>query len=518
MLSIVFISIFASISILIVISLLIAFIVLFEKKKNLENHSRNVLSFVFDREKRRIRLVDLIPLIRHDIVLPLPRNILSGFWIPIREFENFFKLNKDEIFITKLNNLNINNNISDLKVNLENIFVPTNKNQNIFGDFKLIYEDESTIHCILSYKIIEKEHNKSIVFTSKEELLKKDLKYAVFFGFNVEKNHLDFSKSLIRSLVKMLHFQKFYLFQSRSVVVIVFESSKLKRLERKERAFLDLYEKKGKRVFFLDYFFHGLGYVEAKSIKTEEDINKVLRRLQFSITESIRSKEIFGFKLRDVNFSKFNLFKKNILDFYLDVQNKKVSFKYLNISKMNSKNSEISKIIVPKLNNEEGMTEILLNENNRNIVLDAFFEKFFLENNLFENTFYFLNDYQLVKHYEKLKLNRNIFILKKIDIKNFNEISNIFTELEKEDVRYGIYVEEIDPALFSLINTINPKYLFISEKIATKLGVSENIFGLLDLANVAKKRGIVLVYENPDFNINEKQKKSISLKYYYTWN
>lgn len=511
-----FIILFSIISFIFIFFILGFFLITFRNKKQFRNYNRGVLSFDVDREKSRVRLVDFIPNVSHQLTFFLPKNLANGFWVPLKEFVEIFGLNKDSSFISDLRNLSPNNNVVDFNKSLNEISYIENRNlEKVEGNFKLIYEDENLQHCILNWLRIEENILKSAPFISRKGLIKNGSSYNVFFGFNIVKNHTENSKALIQGLIKMLRFTKFTFFQSRWMLVIVFEASTLSRLEKKVQSFLEKYEKIGKKTLFLDYYFEGLGYVEAKNVNSEESINKVLRRLQYSISKSIIIKEVFGFKLRNVDFAEFDTFRKNILNFYLNLENKKIDFDYLRILVKNKGNRNVSRIAYPRLEGEENLERITLNKNNENLILDTFFEKYFLQSNLFKNTFYFLNDYLLLKHHEKLIFSSNIFILKIVDVEDLNKLIDIFKKLKKEKVRYGLYVEEINENLLSFVDIVEPNYLFISSKISQHLNKTKNIFNLIDLANLSKIKKTIMIYENPDFDINEKQTELILLKYFY---
>jgi hypothetical protein len=125
-----------------------------------------------------------------------------------------------------------------------------------------------------------------------------------------------------------------------------------------------------------------------------------------------------------------------------------------------------------------------------------------------------VNDYVILQNVDKLeKLSGMIFVVKFLtstDIPNFELITST---LKSKDIKFGVRIDEIGPSTITLIESIMPHAIIISESLIDSTDLKK-FLKLQQLIMLCNKNPATLIFENP----SEFELSTNNINYFYKKN
>ena len=504
--------IFILIFIILVASLFFFF---FKKEKNIEKIEHILVFFEIDLQKWRIkRIHSLLDGMSNELSqkfnMYLDEKIGSG-WVNIstifeiisKDDEKHFKKaieycvqNKTGISITRSFNIRIFKNKKPLK---------------FYFDFNLKYINDTKINLECKSKdLIEDEHlfKKTI---KKNELINNEKKYKLFVSFSTNDiSHYLFVLFVV-SLDKMIRIKNVNYFRSNSMVVLVLESNDYKRITRWSKTIQKRIEKKVIKSN-INGFFDGVAFVECQDLKTETDFAKVMTRIVFCLVKSKLQKSPIKFNLKNIHFNEFEIFKEKIMDINKIIESKSIEYETYPILSIKSKKESFD-FLYPKLNLNDGYwNNLILKINDYDSKIRDIFVESILKNQdkikLKEKNkiLISINDYYMTEILDKVKGNKKfIFIIHRVKYKSVKDFIQLLKLLKLLKIEYGLYIEEFDSEVFSIISNMIPKTIVLSKEFNSNLAEIQlkDKFKIISAIFLLDKFNINLIFTNASDQIKK---------------
>lgn len=359
------------------------------------------------------------------------------------------------------------------------------------------------------------------VINNRQELLEDSKKYKLFATFGLRNKDNEYVKNFIYKISFLLEKFKIknvnYFMIAKNIIVFVFKSDKFSKLTKIKNKFI-----KKINNFSIDNFYNSSTYVEAKNIKTKEDLAKIITRISFGLTKSKLTNNLFHFNLQNIFFDEFEEYKKTINELNKILNTN--SFKINKIKISSSLNTKKMDYYMPqyeiKFNNWVPFVIDFLNFNEKLNTL--VFKKITKENHCKSTCLLDISNFDIEQNFEKLKsYNKIVYV---IDIDYFKkplEIIKLLKLLKKHNIKTGLKTNKFNSSVLSIIENGKPNALILSKEF-NKNFYDNSTYGDINkiiLVLMCERLSVLPIFENIEervkLSINNAGKKN---NYYYNLN
>ncbi len=470
---------------------IIIFLFMNQSKDNLKTNT-GIFLVDIDLKKNRLKKSDLITVIDKDINRNSNIEFFNEGWMDIDDFlSNLSKENK-EIFLNGLDAIKTNRKYVKFIIKNETLRESGYQVQWLVEFFQTKNDMNATIKWSYGKKMPI-----GLRIISKEELFKDNHQYKSFIAFNLrDRNHKTFQE-FIRILFKSLKMKNLDFFVSKNIVILIVYGQKNEEIEIQLKLILKKYEEI-KSTKNISSYCDAVAVVESKNLVNSKDLLKIINRIYFSLIKSTQLNKIFYFNAKNIFFNEYEEFKDNYTILNNIIKNNKISS--IKIPILDAKNnSTIATYLKPNFEYPVNFwTDIIVD--NKNILPNIQNEYFNHMLKTFKNLDQYLidvNDYIILQNIDKLKeLPSMIFIIKFIESTNIQNLELIASTLKQSGIKFGIRVEHIIPETITLIESIMPHAIIISENLIDTEDLRK-FLNLKQLITLCSKNPATLIFENP---------------------
>ncbi len=484
-------------------------VIFFVQKKEIVKDNNGIFLIDIDLKNNRLRKSDIIEAIDREDSKNNGHEFFDDGWMDISQFlSNLSDENKD-IFLNALDAIKVNKKYVKFIIRNETV-----KNPNYYIEWIVeFFQTKNSINATIKWSYV-RELPEGLKIITKEELFKNTQKYKSFIAFNLRTKDQKTFKDFIMILFKSLKIKNLDFFVSKNIVIIILYGDKTKEIQEKINLIMKRFEKV-KISENLDKYCDAIGVVESKNLFELKDLLKIINRIYFSIIKSTQLNKTFYFNAKNIFFNEFEEFKENYLLLNNIIKNKIIKFSKMSI--IDYKNdSSIATYIKPEPEYPENFWTNMIIQNNNILpnIEDEYFNSALSSFKSMDQYLIDVNDYVILQNVDKLeKLSGMIFVVKFLtstDIPNFELITST---LKSKDIKFGVRIDEIGPSTITLIESIMPHAIIISESLIDSTDLKK-FLKLQQLIMLCNKNPATLIFENP----SEFELSTNNINYFYKKN
>ncbi|MCK5867551.1 MAG: hypothetical protein KAG14_04060 [Mycoplasmataceae bacterium] len=426
--------------------------------------------------------------------------------------------------------------------NIESIFRialndVSNRKENVLfqfrGDFKRIKKKKNRFVFNVSFDLIEgssdyiinivwrtvkekKVYVSNNILLGKDDIVSEQPQPKAFIAFNLRSSITDPVNQLLKLINVTLNKNVKYIVNNQTLILII-EGKNVEQVNKYADKTVSKLKSKGARLGMRS-IFEGSAHISIDHIKTNRDVIKVIRVLDFLIILSI-DKSIDFISNRDKNFDvkKYENFSKGQKMFRDSLKTDSVVSEMSPIKRWGKK-KKIIDFASPNIHemNDLMLNKILANGNNLDDLIDNHAKIFAIKKMATEPVMIDVNKEWLVRNKDKIT---NMKVIYSIRIKNhidYNEISSIAGDLRKKGFIFSLNISLFLASTSILISKIKPEFIVINGGVWKGGMSSPALFAsLLGLRKIANESGIKLIYENPDLIVDDVMAQKLGIEYSY---
>lgn len=497
----VMIKIFAIIFLMLSALLIIYFVWNILKKEQIKS-SAGIFLLDIDLNNNRLKKTNIIELEEEASLL----EYFEDGWMDIDFFLNKLSEENKEKFLTALDILKTNKKYVKFILKNKSSKEPNQSIQWIIELFKT----NKSINANIEWSYIENIPSDLKIIT-KEEIFENNSQFQSFIAFNLKRSDQLFFQSFILILFENIKIKNKNFFVSKNILILIIFGDDIKKIDKEVSLIIKRIEKI-KATKQLLYYYDALGIVEAIGVSDSHDLLKIINRIYFSLIKSSQLKKPFYFNIKNIFFNEFEEFKENYSILNKIIKNKDIPSIEVPIIEVKT-NKVIANYIkpVPVYPDNFWVKMIIENKNILPNLEDSYFNKMLNSLKKLDQYLIDVNDYMIVQNMEKLKNHKSmIFIIKFIDLTNIKKLELIVSNLKNNNIKFGIKIEKVVPEIITLIESIMPHAIIISESLIDSSDL-RSLLNLKQLIFLCKKNPATLIFENPaKFELSKKE-----INYFY---
>ena len=484
---------------------IIIFLFLNQKRNNIKTNT-GIFIVDIDLKNNRLKKLDLIEFIDKDINKNSNIEFFSEGWMDINDFLSNLSKENEEIFLNSLDAIKTNRKYVKFIIKNE---VSKESNYQIQWLVEF-FQTKKSMNATIKWSYVKKMPE-GLRIINKEELFEDKNEYKSFIAFNLRsRDHKTFQEFII-ILFQSLKMKNMDFFISKNIIILIVYGNQSEEVEKKINIILHKFEKI-KTSKNISSYCDAVAVVESKNLIDSKDLLKIINRIYFSLIKSIQLDKIFYFNAKNIFFNEYEEFKENYTILNNIIKNNEIlSIKTPILDVKNQ--THIATYLRPKFEYPVNFwTDIIVN--NKNIlpnIEDEYFNRMLSSFKNLDQHLIDVNDYIILQNINKLKeFPSMIFIIKFIESSNIPNLELIASTLKHEGIKFGIRIEHIIPETITLIESIMPHAIIISEGL-TDASDLRKFLNLNQLITLCKKNPATLIFENPTpSNLSEK-----IINYYY---
>ena len=377
----------------------------------------------------------------------------------------------------------------------------------------------------INIKWVNKHHDvEPVKLIKQQELLKERHRFKLFVAFSLTDHNL---KAILPAFLHNFSFvvkvKNLHYFSFRNIVVFVAVADYFEHLQKIKAKIAKHLARQKHNLIFNDYY-DALTYVEAKDVKDETDLAKILTRISFGIIKSQLNRQAFYFSTKSLFFNEFEEYKAVFNQINQVLVHQNFIIEKLPVYSLNEEKPIIN-YLIPRVNlANNNWAHFIFQSLNFQEKLNSLFFKQILARPNNEAFMISLHDGEIIKYFDQLKQNKQIlYIINLLNYKKPLQIIGLLELLKKHEIQFGLRVAEINSVLFSILENVKPRFLVFSQQFMHQINADamHHPIDKISLIVICERFGIIPIFENPDENFKMTIKNlSNRDKYYFqlpTW-
>ena len=467
-------------------------VIFFIQKKDIIKSNNGIFLIDVDLKNNRLRKSDIIEIIDKEVVKNYNHEFFDDGWMDISQFLSNLSNENKELFLNALDAIKVNKKY--VKFTVKN---KTTKDPNYYFEWIVeFFQTKDSVNATIKWSYV-KELPDGLRIITKEKLFENTQKYKSFIAFNLRTKDQTTFKDFIIILFKSLKIKNLDFFISKNIVILILYGDNSEETQKRINKIMKKFEKIKVSSNLISYC-NAIGVVESKNLFDTKDLLKIINRIYFSIIKSTQLKKTFYFNAKNIFFNEFEEFKENYLLLNNIIKDKVIKFSKMSIMDYKN-NTAIATYIKPEPKYPENFWINMIIEND-NILPNIEDEYFNNALSSFKNMDQYLidvNDYVILQNVDKLqKLSGIIFVVKFLESTDVPNFELITSTLKSKGIKFGIRIDEIGPSTITLIESIMPHAIIISESLIDSTDLRK-FLKLKQLIMLCNKNPATLIFENP---------------------
>ncbi len=479
-----------SLGLLALISIIIA--IFFIQKKDVIKSSNGIFLIDVDLKNNRLRKSNIIEIIDKKVSKNYNHDFFDDGWMDISQFLSNLSDENKEIFLNALDAIKVNKKY--IKFTVKN---KTTKDPDYYIEWIVeFFQTRESINATIKWSYV-KEIPEGLRIITKEELFKNTKKYKSFIAFNLRAKDQKTFKDFIIILFESFKVKNLDFFISKNIVILILYGDTSEETQEKINKIMKKYEKIKVPNNLISYC-NAIGVVESKNLFDTKDLLKIINRIYFSIIKSTQLKKTFYFNAKNIFFNEFEEFKENYLLLNNIIKNKIIRFSKRSIMDYKN-NTTIATYIKPEPEYPENFWINMIIENNNILpnIEDEYFSNALSSFKSMDQYLIDVNDYVILQNIDKLQqLSGMIFVIKFLESTDVPNFELITSTLKSKGIKFGVRIDEIGPSTITLIESIMPHAIIISESLIDSTDLRK-FLKLKQLILLCNKNPATLIFENP---------------------